>query len=122
MAFLNFELEIEMNNEMKFTSQTPGALADAYYAADKAEKSAKATKDAIKTVLVERDGEGKYEGAVALANVLHPVKNDIKWQAVARALAVKANLTDKQLQTMIDANTVWADYWMVLVKPRVTLL
>jgi hypothetical protein len=107
---------------MQFTSTPTGNLIDQYGAADKIEKSAKKTKDEIKAVVIEREGEGKFEGAEFAGSCVHPVKSTIKWEAVALACAKKAGLTDKQLTAIIEANTGLADYWMLTVKPRVTLL
>lgn len=107
---------------MNITSTPTGALIDKYGEADKVEKSAVATKAAIKAALITREGEFKGEGTEFAGALQHPVKTSVKWEAVARRLATDAGLSQKQFQAIVDSNSTLSDYWQFNVKPKVTLL
>ena len=76
--------------------------------------------DAIKEVLIERSGEGKYEGELFRLSLANQLRSTTDWKAVAQALALKAGLTDKALDAIIAANTNCTAAWVARSNARVT--
>jgi hypothetical protein len=120
MAFLNFELEINMT--MNYASQSTGTLVDALGEANAFHKSADRSMREIKAVLIERHGEGQQEGEDFSTTAIHPLRTTHKWEAIARKFAEMAKLSDRQIKKVIDENSDTSDYWQVLVKPRIVPL
>jgi hypothetical protein len=76
--------------------------------------------DAIKEVLIERSGEGKYEGELFRLSLAHQLRSTTDWKAVAQALALKAGITDKALDAIIATNTNCTAAWVARSNARVT--
>lgn len=72
----------------------------------------------IKTILVDRVGEGKAEGQryrVAISNTL---RSKTDWQSVALALAKKAGIRDSDFDKIVSERTDMADTWVARVSAR----
>jgi hypothetical protein len=76
--------------------------------------------DEIKEVLIERNGESKLEGELFRLSLANQLRSTTDWKAVAQALAVKANLTDKALDAIIALNTNCTAAWVARCNARVT--
>ena len=76
--------------------------------------------DAIKTVLIDREGESKLDGDLFRLTLAHTVRQTTDWKAVALAMAKKAGVGDKAFDNCVAANTGMVDMWVARSNARVT--
>ena len=76
--------------------------------------------DQIKTLLIEREGEGKLEGELFRLALSHTIRQTTDWKAVALAMAKKAGVSDKVFDNCVAANTNIGDQWVARSSARVT--
>ena len=105
---------------MKFSSQATGLLVDNFGEFKAQAANIAADLDEIKTVLIERHGEGKHEGELFRLSLAHSLTQRTDWKAVAAALAKKAGITDKALDALIANNSTLTDAWIARSNARVT--
>ena len=106
--------------KLSTASTSTGQLCDRFgrLKADAADLSAEM--DAIKQTLIDREGEGKFEGELFRLSLANTLRQTTDWKAVAAALAVKAGIKDKDLDALIAANTDCTASWVARSNARVT--
>jgi hypothetical protein len=76
--------------------------------------------DTIKTTLIEREGEGRFEGELFRLSLNHSVRSTTDWKAVALHFAIRAGVSDKVFDNCVASNTSIADMWVARSNARVT--
>lgn len=76
--------------------------------------------DAIKTVLIDREGECKLEGELFRLSLNNTVRSVTDWKAVALAMAKKAGVSDKVFDNAVAAATACSTQWVARSNARVT--
>lgn len=76
--------------------------------------------DNIKQTLIDREGEGKFEGELFRLSLANTLRQTTDWKAVAAALAAKAGITDKALDALIAQHTDCTASWVARSNARVT--
>lgn len=76
--------------------------------------------DDIKSILIEREGEAKLEGAMFRLSLANTITSRTDWKAVALAMAKKAGVTDKAFDNCIAENTNCGTQWVARSAARVT--
>jgi hypothetical protein len=76
--------------------------------------------DAIKTLLIEREGESKLEGELFRLSLSNSIRQTTDWKAVALLMAKKAGVSDKVFDNAVAANTNLTDMWVARSNSRVT--
>lgn len=105
---------------MNTTSIPTGQLVDRFgrLKAEAAETSK--VLDDIKTALIEREGEGQFEGELFRLSLSHSLRTSTDWKAVAMAMAKKAGVSDKVFDGVVAANTGATPTWVAKANARVT--
>lgn len=97
-----------------------GQLADRYGRLKAEAADIGAELDNIKTVLIEREGEGKFEGELFRLALSHTLRSTTDWKAVCLTLAKKAGITDKAFDALVADSTTMTDSWVARSNARVT--
>jgi hypothetical protein len=74
----------------------------------------------IKDTLIAREGEFKGEGELFRLSLSHSLRSTVDKDAIIRALAKEAGITDKRLDNLFASNTSLADNWVARSAARVT--
>jgi hypothetical protein len=105
---------------MNLTSLPTGQLVDRFGALKASAAEITADLDAIKTALIDREGECKVEGELFRLSLSHTITSRTDWKAVALALAKKAQISDKAFDALVAGATDCGTQWIARSSARVT--
>lgn len=102
------------------TSQPTSALIDRFGGLKASASEISAELDAIKSTLIEREGEFKGEGQLFRLALSHTITSRTDWKSVALALAKKAQISDKAFDDLVAGATDCGTQWIARCNARVT--